>query len=226
MYIRHPNLSSDPEHYIPAFEIIQKDLVELFDYVEPDDINLSTFSYRIHQLFVRCCIEIEANFKAILKENQYVISQDYNIKDYHKTEKSHFLSRYEIKLPFWRGHSKFLKPFEAWSSKEGRLEWYQHYNSAKHDRHAAFTQANLDNLLQAVSALAVLLCSQFLDGCFQSEANLLATFEPLDPFEKAIGGYFRVKFPTDIPPEERYDFDWSDLEAEPDPFVNFPYTCA
>jgi len=58
-----------PEHYVRAFMIIQNDLQKLFEYVEPADENLGTYSYRIHELFMRSCIELEANFKAILREN-------------------------------------------------------------------------------------------------------------------------------------------------------------
>ncbi len=49
--------------------IIQRDLEELFDYIEPSQESLATYSYRIHALLMRACFEIEANFKAILSEN-------------------------------------------------------------------------------------------------------------------------------------------------------------
>jgi len=41
-YIRHPRFATEPEHYVRAFAIIQKDLLELFDFVEPADTNLSS----------------------------------------------------------------------------------------------------------------------------------------------------------------------------------------
>jgi hypothetical protein len=34
MYIMHPDFAKEPQHYIRAFELIQKDLLELFDYIE------------------------------------------------------------------------------------------------------------------------------------------------------------------------------------------------
>jgi hypothetical protein len=70
-YISHPKLSSEAEHYIRAFFIIQKDLIELFDYIEPANTNNNCYSYRIHELFMKTCIGVEANFKAILFENTY-----------------------------------------------------------------------------------------------------------------------------------------------------------
>lgn len=70
-YVSHPDFANFPEHYIRAFLLIQKDLLKLFDYIEPADENLNTFSYRVHELLTRTCIEVEANLKAILLENGY-----------------------------------------------------------------------------------------------------------------------------------------------------------
>ena len=68
-YIIDRDYAESPEHYVRAFLLLQKDLQTLFEYVEPSDQNLKTYSFRIHELFMRSCIELEANFKAILKEN-------------------------------------------------------------------------------------------------------------------------------------------------------------
>ena len=51
-YVTHPRYANDPEHYVRAFLLIQKDLIELFDYVEPADQNLVCYSYRIHELLL------------------------------------------------------------------------------------------------------------------------------------------------------------------------------
>ena len=59
LYITHSDFANEPHHYVRAFELIQKDLLEIFDHVEPSDINLPCYSYRTHALHVRTCIEIE-----------------------------------------------------------------------------------------------------------------------------------------------------------------------
>jgi hypothetical protein len=92
MYIMHPAFAKEPQHYIRAFELIQEDLLDLFDYIEPADVNLHCYSYRIHALHLRTCIEVEANCKAILKENGYPTGSDWNMRDYKKLEKTHHLS--------------------------------------------------------------------------------------------------------------------------------------
>ena len=38
-YIADPRYATAPQQYVRAFEVIQKDLLELFDYVEPADKN-------------------------------------------------------------------------------------------------------------------------------------------------------------------------------------------
>src|SRR5262245_2566545 len=63
-YIDHPRFAEAREHYIRGFLLIQKDLQTLFDYVEPSDHNLHCHSFRIHELLLRTCVEVEANCKA------------------------------------------------------------------------------------------------------------------------------------------------------------------
>ncbi|TDU64518.1 hypothetical protein EI77_03968 [Prosthecobacter fusiformis] len=70
-YIQDERYAEVPGHYVRAFLIILKDLQELFDFIEPDDENLACYSYRIHALLLRTCVEVEANCVAILKENGY-----------------------------------------------------------------------------------------------------------------------------------------------------------
>jgi hypothetical protein len=221
-YIRHSKFAIEPEHYIRAFGVIQKDLLEIFDFIEPADTNLQCYSYRTHELFMRTCIEIEANFKAILTENGYSRSGDWNMSDYQKCEASHLLSSYEIKFPVWRGSQHTRRPFASWANM-GRLPWYQGYNAAKHSRHDNFGSANLSNLLDSIAGLVSILSAQFLTEDFSPSAGLLALEGSWDGLEGAIGGYFRVKFPNNWPTNDRYDFDWTALQASSDPFQNFHY---
>ena len=83
-YIKHPKYANSPEQYIRAFLLLQKDLQLLFDYVEPSEINLTCYSYRIHELLLRACVEVEANCKAILLENGYQKDAEMNMTDYKK----------------------------------------------------------------------------------------------------------------------------------------------
>jgi hypothetical protein len=222
-YVLHPKFAKSPAQYVRAFLLIQKDLQELLDYVEPSEKNLPCHSYRIHEILLRSCIEVEANCKAILVENGYKKSSSHmTMNDYKKIDPSHRLSSYEISIPYWNGHGNVRKPFAEWSNG-GALPWYQAYNNTKHDRHEKFAIATFERALDAICGLVAILSSQFITEDFGPSARLLA-IESADDFESAIGGFFRVRFPDDYPECDRYSFDWGKLKDEDDPFrtIIFP----
>ncbi len=208
-YLLHPNFAKSPEQYVRAFLLIQKDLQTLFDYIEPSDLNLVCYSYRIHELLLRTCIEVEANCKAILLENGYEKSGDLNMDDYKKINKSHRLSSYEIKLPLWHGDKALRKPFANWTSG-GSLSWYKAYNSTKHDRHEKFKQASFENLTEAICGLVAILSAQFWQEDYIPGNSYLIADGSVDGMDTAIGKYFRVRFPTDWNEDEKYDFTHDD----------------
>ncbi|MDD4073439.1 MAG: hypothetical protein PHY78_13870 [Desulfobacterales bacterium] len=222
-YMVHPQYAQSPEHYVRAFLLILKDLQELFDYVEPSDKNLGCYSYRIHALLLRACVEVEANCKAIMKENGYGRSGAWNMGDYKKIERTHFLSGYEVKVPNWTGIHSIRKPFLTWSSG-GSIPWYQAYNTTKHDRQSEFERATFEHLIDACCGILVLLSAQFETNDFSPGDTLLAVEGSRDGMESGIGGFFRVKFPDNWPPELRYDFDWQVLKNDSDPFQTIDYT--
>jgi hypothetical protein len=229
-YIIDKDYAKSPTHYVRAYNIIQSDLQRIFEFVEPSQETLHTFSYRIHELLMRTCIEVEANFKAILTENKYSPQYDrfgtpiFNMTVYKKVDITHHLSSYEVSLPIWNGPARTIKPFEEWKAGRG-LGWYQAYNSSKHDRHEAFKKANMEHLLTAVAGLLVLLSSQFGTQEFSADdasLSLSSGYEYHD-MEAAIGSLFRINFPNDWPEAEMYDFDWSQLKTQTDRFAKFDY---
>ena len=223
-YVLHPKFAQDTDMYARGFLLLQKDLGELFEYIEPSDQNGQCYSFRIHELLLRACVELEANCKAILKENGYRKSGYWTMSDYKKINVSHHLSSFDVQLPVWQGTKKIRKPFEIWGS-DGRLPpWYQAYNETKHDRHIGFAKATLDHLIDAVCAVVTMLCAQISTAQYD---YLMTVSGPPGDFQTVIGRYFSVRFPDDWPEEERYDFsnEWSAyLRHEDDPFQNFPYT--
>lgn len=221
-FIEHPEYAKDPLHYIRAFNLIQKDLLELFDYVEPSDSNLATYSYRIHQLHLRACIEVEAHFKTILSVNSYRNPSNWTMRDYSKLEITHRLSGYEVQLPIWRGKIGVRRPFAAWASG-ARLNWYQAYNAAKHDRQESFEKATFNELLDAVCALVTVLAAQFASFDFSNTIHWMRQ-PPPDGFRSTIGGHFLARYPSDWPAEQRYDFSWEELSKEQQPFQTLTFS--
>lgn len=222
-YIHHPKYASAPGQYIRAFDFILKDLVSLFDYVEPADKNLDTYSFRIHELLVRTCIEIETNFKAILFENGSQIKKP-TIIDYYKVQASHHLSGFDVRFPLWYGAQNTRTPFSAWGTSNTSPSWYQAYNDAKHDRLQKFTNANFKNLTDAISGLVAIIAAQFgSENYFPGPVNIVASIGPNDGMDDTIADYFRIKYPANWAVNEQYDFNWQALQANADPFQNYSY---
>ncbi|MCK5518207.1 MAG: hypothetical protein KAI61_02235 [Alphaproteobacteria bacterium] len=232
-YIVDKEYAQSPVHYIRAFLLIQSDLQKLFEYIEPSGESLSTYSYRIHELLMRTCIEIEANFKAILIENTYTpkkrdVYDIYNMSIYKKVNKTHRLSSYQVTLPIWNGERRLFEPFKNWAESNGQLSWYQAYNASKHNRQSGFKQANLENLLDAITALLILLSAQFCTIDFSSGIIHIGSVGGCEYYkyyemDSSIGNYFRIKFPTDWSDEEKYNFDWAKLAKQENRFEKINY---
>lgn len=228
MYLLHKRYASDPRHYVRAYLLLQRDVLDLFSYVEPSDKNLQTYSHRIQQLLMRACVEIEANLTAIFRDNQYIPARRLTIFHYRLVEFSHRLSSYQVRIPGWSGDAGVRSPFANWKVDHS-LDWYEAYNKSKHNRHDNFALATFDALIDAFCALNVLLSAQFYDEDYSSSSKSLGIsgpeyfYEGDDGMEPSIGGVLRIAFPQDWPQEERYEFKWSDLRSMDDPFINFNY---
>lgn len=68
---------------------------------------------------------------------------------------------------FWRDVlSEWLNnicPFKNWKSDNPTksLDWYNRYNAVKHDRETEFPKATIQSLLEAISALFLLIYAQY-----------------------------------------------------------------
>jgi hypothetical protein len=235
-YIKDRAYAKNAEHYVRALILIQNDLRTIFEYLEPSDQCAAAYSYRIHSLFMRTCIEVEANFKAILEENIFADpGRSLNMRDYRKVDATHHLSSYEVMLPIWNPSPRSWKPFADWRPLRGQatgtgsfvgLPWYQAYNASKHDRQDEFKKANFENLVIAVAGLLALTTAQF--GHFSFDAgpmSISASGYDYHSLEPSIGSLFRIGYPDDWIEAEKYDFDWSQLEqqSQPDRFERIDF---
>lgn len=222
-YMRHPRYAASPRRYIQGYLMIQKDLEVILEYIQATDENARSYGYRIHELLMRTCVEIEANLKAILRANKYKRApSDLNMKDYVRVEKSHHLSSYEVFLPIWDGLLSEFAPFESWRN-DNPLPWYKAYNDSKHDRHDGLVKANLHTLVQAIGGLLVLLTAQFGGENFSAGSDHLSLGADLYKWKPATGTLFRIKYPNDWTQDELYNFNWKDLIVLDQPFEKFDY---
>lgn len=206
---------------IEAFKNIEKDLIDLFRYIEPDSNNNKVFSHRIYELLLRTCTEVEANCKGILKANDYNVKK-WDMMKYRKINEATKLSEYSVIIKRWRRKELILKPFENWRDENLPLKWYQSYNDVKHNREIEFEKANFENLILSLAGLFSLLFSQFF----------FLTYNPYNLHGIITGNYghyycsgdsiFSIKLPY-FEEREMYDFDWEELKKKDNPYESYNF---
>ncbi len=141
-----------------SFRLIYRDMLDIFEYVEPTASHELVFSHRIRALLFRACAEFESLAREILvvrgssKSRSQMKSVDY------RTLAGPFrLSSFSGFVTLWRPVRRRCEPFAAWSDSTRSLPWYSDYHAAKHNRHEDFGRANLGAAVDAVSGLLVLL---------------------------------------------------------------------
>lgn len=230
-YIRDPRNVENPYDYIRKIEILYSRLEKIFEYVEPIDSNGLTYSMQTCFLLLDICTTIEANFKDILSYNGYINTKNLNITDYFMINKSHHLSGYKIKIPFWKGAKNVRAPFAKWKTiKYEPLDWYKAYTTVKHNMIRQFNEATIDNLVDSFCGLLVISSAQFYDDSIKipidlRRSHLLGDYDSLKdkPYQAAIGGQFMIKYPTDWNDTEKYSFNWNELKENDKPFIKYNY---
>lgn len=152
-----------------AYQNIQSSLDSLFNFIEPAEINLKTYGHKIRELLILACTEAEYLLLKTLTENGYTEKQRYNTTDYIKCRDVLKLNQYEVRLKQYSDLGIFA-PFKEWDTchTTESIAWYDAYNKVKHNRNDNIANANIKHLLDAVSAIHILLESQYGEGIFHS----------------------------------------------------------
>lgn len=188
----------------------------LFEYIEPSQSNLSTFSHRTFELLVRACIEVEALCKLVFVKNNVVLNRP-NIIRYSDLNQAMRLSEYEVSSNGFQ-HFPFT-PFKSFSNplrKERSPSWYRAYNNVKHNRTDKFSDASLENVIQAVGGVYVLLVAQFGLG-FDHKLQLSFT-----GFLQDSPDLFCPRKLPQWSDSEQYQFDWENLKSSTQPYQFHP----
>jgi len=221
-YLMDPEYAPPFVSLIRAYSLIERDLLSLFEYLEPADANLSAYSHRLYELLLRASTEFEANCKGILEANGYSRSGDWNVIDYRKLELSSHLSDYELRIGIWHDGQKVLRPFRDWDDGKP-LSWYRDYNAVKHDRSVQFRSANLENVLLAISGVFAVLFSQFWILCFRAYPSV-GTCGVGGGWYSHENSIFEIKPSQRWTADECYSFDWSVLRHQRDRFAAYCFT--
>src|SRR5690554_5224374 len=71
IYFVDDSYASDRFEIIRAYYILEKDLINLFEFIDPSDANLATYSHKTYELLLRASTEFELNAKKVLSANGY-----------------------------------------------------------------------------------------------------------------------------------------------------------
>lgn len=233
-YMHNPQYVENSSQYVKIAELLYKDFENLFDYIEPSDKNQECYSFRLYELLLRSCTEVEANMKGILVANDYSKKKpnNFSMEDYFYLEKTHHLSEYEVFIPNWSGKFKKRIPYAKWKGKtewnkegDNLPTWYDAYNNVKHNRQKQFGQASLGNAIDAYCGLLILLTAQFYDANFANDTrpevmgDIIKLNEQAEGlgFIRTIGTPFDIKLPR-WTLDEHYDFNWDEIKNTDDPY--------
>lgn len=161
-----------PNLYWPVYKNLEKEFLQLSDYIHFCDEQMKVYSMHIADLIVRCSIEIEALSKELynlLGGNMAPVDKQGNKRDlYFDTdcldllEQKWHLGKKEITVSattfyFTEEKNKRLTPlYKANKRGTSGSKWKQAYQAVKHDRRNSLKKANIENLLHAMGALYIL----------------------------------------------------------------------
>jgi hypothetical protein len=220
-YLADDGYAPDRTSVLRSYHSIESDFRTLFDFIEPHDENLKTYSTRLYEIFLRASTEFESNCKAVLSANNYKREGNWNMDDYRKLDSATRLSSYRLKLTLWSPTPKILQPMQPWASGNA-LPWYQDYNTVKHNRSSEFYRANLSNTLEAVAALFIVVFSQFHILSFSSH-EIVESYSRWPPWIVHANSMFWVQVPGDWKLDECYGFANADLLTLSPKFDAFPF---
>lgn len=203
---------------LSAANIIVEDFIRLCEYIEPVDDNKHVFSHRTYELLLRVATEFEANCKGIIEANNYQGGRNLNITDYHKLNSVMLLSEFEVETSLWRPTKRF-QPLMEWDESH-KLSWYKAYNNSKHNRYANFGEASLENVFNGICSLVALLAAQFPNdiGLLAGDNIRMSSYDA----QSIIIKHFTIKYP-ERSDENKYDFDWEQLNASQNPFESYQF---
>lgn len=142
--------------YLPVYEKIEKEVLELTSAIYFDDNQNSVYSIDIADILIRCCVEIESLVKELYRkekkeepknpgsclgwlDNNWKISQ----------KKVHIISPY-----FHFENNISLMPFNY--KNDSAEDYYSAYNAIKHDRVKNIKKASVYTMMRALAALYIL----------------------------------------------------------------------
>lgn len=152
--------------YWSVYQNLEKELIELSNYIHIDDKQLDTYSMKIAELLIRTAVEFESLAKELYLNNGGNKADDKEL--YFDTDcLALFKEKWCLDLKkvqivssnfyFDNDENKILAPLKKAHKRGSSSEkWLQAYQAIKHNRRTSLDKASLKNLIQAMAALYIL----------------------------------------------------------------------
>lgn len=132
--------------------------------IQLDERNLAAFGHQLRELLILACTEVEASLRILLSSADTSITSETRLstRDYHRLCQPLFLKEFSIELRHYQHLGRF-RPFVDWDASKPTqsLQWYEAYNSVKHDRANSLHLASLRHCIDAVAAVTAVYCAQY-----------------------------------------------------------------
>lgn len=161
------------------FLALEHDLEKVARFIEFSKQNFGVYSIELAHLLFAAASEVEVVAKQLCEHIDSTAPQK-NIVDYRNTLKLAlpYIATTQVFIP------RFGLEFSPWLSwKENATpDWWGSYNNVKHKRHLFFTEATLENVLNALGALLVLTYNYYAYA-LPAEKPPLAPMETMSKLE-------------------------------------------
>lgn len=177
------------------YQIIEQDFIDFIKIVPlNNENNQCVYSPVLRDIIIRCCVQIELFFKEWCKfyctnkvfENQLKLyntidkktnsirgARNWNFRDYY-TLKENFIKFRPIHV---RDLNADIEPFKSWTSSDNIPEWWDVYNSIKHDGLNSKSKVTLKIALESLAALFTLhCCNQHTNEYLKQYSSLKASY--------------------------------------------------
>jgi len=162
-----------PKHHWNYFLALEDDLKHLSRYIEFANENLGTYSIELTHILLSASSEVDVIMKQLCELLNSTIPAT-NINDYRSIIKAAMPDIISEEISIERFGLSY-KPWINWKGKKNPNWWVSH-NNVKHQRNKHFTEANLQNTINAVGALLITVV-YYYKLAFAKEAGHNVTFK-------------------------------------------------
>jgi len=145
--------------FIQLYDIFEKELVNIFEYIAPMKVNYNVFWNRVHELHLRVCTEIENIWKYLCK--QIAMDKKDDFEKINTADSEYYLNYLDKYLSIKNKKIEFIWHLEIWEpiykNPFWEKNWWTNYDLLKHNKTKWYSNCCLEDLIDSLWALYILL---------------------------------------------------------------------